>query len=54
MVAVLRSSGAPLGVLVAAAALSYPVALLAFRALRPGDIGELLRLRGGGRGDGRT
>jgi O-antigen/teichoic acid export membrane protein len=53
VVAVLRSSGAPLGVLVAAAAASYPVALLAVRALGPGDIRELLRLRGGGHSGGR-
>jgi O-antigen/teichoic acid export membrane protein len=51
-VALLQGVGAPLSVMVAAAAVVYPAGLLVLRALRPADVRELLRLRGGGKGDG--
>jgi len=43
----LHSGGAPLGVLVAAAALTYPAALAITGALRPGDVRALLSMRRG-------
>jgi O-antigen/teichoic acid export membrane protein len=45
VVALLEGAGAPVGVLLAAAAVVYPVALLVFRALRPAEVRELLQLR---------
>jgi hypothetical protein len=44
-VALLQWAGAPIWVLLAAAAIVYPAAVLLFRALRPGEVSELLRLR---------
>jgi O-antigen/teichoic acid export membrane protein len=41
----LREAGAPLGVLVAAAALTYPAGLALSGALRPQDVRDLLALR---------
>jgi O-antigen/teichoic acid export membrane protein len=49
-VAGLQQLGAPLGVLVAAAAVVYPCALFAVGALRVRDIQQLLQLRAGGQG----
>jgi O-antigen/teichoic acid export membrane protein len=45
-VELLQLAGAPIWVLLAAAAIVYPAALLLFRALRPTEVTELLRLRG--------
>ena len=50
VVAGLQALGAPLGVLVAAAAIAYPGALFAVGAVRPSDIRQLLQLRAGGEG----
>ena len=44
-VALLQELGAPLGVLVAAAVLIYPSALLALGAVRPADLRELIGMR---------
>jgi O-antigen/teichoic acid export membrane protein len=50
VVAGLQALGAPLGVLLVAAAITYPVALLLVGALRPDDIRQLLLLRRGDEG----
>ena len=44
-VALLQELGAPLSVLVAAAVLIYPSALLALGAVRPADLRELIGMR---------
>jgi O-antigen/teichoic acid export membrane protein len=49
-VAGLNALGAPLAVLVVAAAITYPACLLLVGALRPDDIRQLLELRRGGEG----
>jgi O-antigen/teichoic acid export membrane protein len=51
-VAGLQALGAPLGVLLAAAAVTYPAAVLLVGAVRPAEVRQLLQLRGGGGGAG--
>jgi O-antigen/teichoic acid export membrane protein len=50
-VAGLQALGAPLGVLLAAAAVTYPAAVLLVGAVRPAEVRQLLQLRGGSGGD---
>lgn len=51
-VAGLQALGAPLGVLLAAAAVTYPAAVLLVGAVRLAEVRQLLELRGGGGGPG--
>jgi O-antigen/teichoic acid export membrane protein len=51
-VAGLQALGAPLGVLLAAAAVTYPAAVLVTGAVRLAEVRQLLQLRGGGGGPG--
>jgi hypothetical protein len=51
-VAGLQALGAPLGVLLAAAAVTYPAAVLLTGAVRLAELRQLLQLRGGGGGPG--
>ncbi len=51
-VAGLEALGAPLGVLLAAAAVTYPAAVLLVGAVRPAEVRQLLQLRGGRGGPG--
>ncbi len=52
VVAGLQALGAPLGVLLAAAAVTYPAAILLVGAVRLDELRQLLQLRGGGTDDG--
>jgi hypothetical protein len=54
VVAGLQALGAPLGVLLAAAAVTYPAAILLVGAVRLEELRQLLQLRGGGTDDGPT
>ena len=49
-----QALGAPLGVLLAAAAVTYPAALLLVGAVRPERLSQLLQLRARRDHDGRT
>ena len=51
-VAALQALGAGLGVLLAAAAVTYPAAVLLVGAVRLEEVRELLQLRGGGKDTG--
>jgi O-antigen/teichoic acid export membrane protein len=51
-VAGLQALGAPVGVLLAAAAVTYPAAVLLVGAVRPAEVRQLLQLRGGSGGPG--
>ena len=51
VVAGLQALGAPLGVLLAAAAVTYPAAVLLVGAVRLEEVRQLLQLRGDGTDD---
>ena len=51
LVSGLQALGAPLGVLLAAAAVTYPAAVLLVGAVRLEEVRQLLQLRGGGTDD---